>query len=272
MAATQLPQQWTLITGAGSGIGRALAKTLAAEGQGVILMGRRRGALKGTEDRILSRYPQASCLIMATDIADARALNGAVLRIQEFLINKARALTGLVHCAGIGAPQDAILESSPQALEEALAVNVMAPLKLTRQLLPLLRQTPQGRVLFVGAGMDEKVQPGTGPYGISKMALKRLFRQMLADQQHHPYPNDPALIFYQPGMVDTPGLRQHTELAAQRSLPHAAYLEQALKEGSAMTAEEAARRMMRLLVEKNREAVSGREWHARDLSIPETRP
>ncbi|TVP51903.1 MAG: SDR family oxidoreductase [Halomonadaceae bacterium] len=263
--ATTTPKQWALITGAGSGIGQALAHTMADHGYGIILMGRRRGPLKTTESQILSQHPRARTLILNTDITQQSAIAQAVMGIGRYLDSNGAILTHLVHCAGTGAPESSSLESSTKELKQALAVNAVAPLALTQQLLALLRQSGQGRVMFLGAGMDEKVQPGTGPYGISKMALKRLFRQLLVDREHHPHPNNPALIFYQPGMVDTPGLRQHAELAAQLSLPHASFLQQALEEGTAMPVAEAARRMASLLENKNRAEIDGKEWHGRNV-------
>lgn len=256
------PTQWALITGAGSGIGQACALELAQAGYGIVLWGRRRAPLQSTQHQIQNAHRQAKTLIIQADLTDVHTVTGACERIQQYLSMNDSTLHYLVHAAGVGDPQASALTSDPEAMQRSLAVNVTGSLALTQKILPVLRQTGgHSRIMFVGAGIDENIQPGTGPYGVSKMALKRLFRQLIADQAHCASPNDPAIALLQPGMVDTPGLRQHTAQAEHLALPHAAFLREALTAERAPTAKDIAPRIVELLCAEKRDAFHAQEIH-----------
>ena len=156
----------------------------------------------------------------------------------------------------------------PKALEEAIAVNVTAALDLTQRLLPLLVEAPQSRLMLVGAGIADRPQPGTGVYGISKQALARLFEQMRVDFEHQAESGLPALALFQPGLVDTEGLRDHLARAERCRLPHAAWLKARLEDGDALSAGQAADAMVRALLDLERDAFHGRMLHARELLQP----
>ena len=126
-------------------------------------------------------------------------------------------------------------------------MNVTAPLALTQAFLPLLRRAAPARVLLVGAGIADRAQPGTGIYGITKKALARLFEQMVTDFEHEGPADLPAVALFQPGLVDTEGLRDHIAAAEACDLPHAAWLDQALGQGQARSPDEAAEAMAALL-------------------------
>ena len=92
-------------------------------------------------------------------------------------------------------------------------MNVTAPLALTQAFLPSLRRAAPARILLVGAGIADRAQPGTGIYGITKKALARLFEQMITDFEHEGRADLPAVALFQPGLVDTEGLRDHIAAA-----------------------------------------------------------
>ena len=236
---------FALVTGAGSGIGAALAVELSTRGVGVILVGRRREALDQTRASLPAGAP---AWVMPADIAEATDREGLVASVTQRLEALGQRLRYLVHNAGIGEPAAGFEAMEPDDLTQALAVNVTAPLALTQQFMPALRQVQDARVLFVGAGIADRPQPGTGSYGISKKALARLFEQLQADFAWAGADDWPALALFQPGLVDTTGLQDHLAAARSCGLPHTGYLDYALTSGQARAPETVARAMADALI------------------------
>ena len=237
---------WALITGAGSGIGAALAQALSARGVGIVLVGRRQARLEAVRERL---GPHAPALVVPADIASAEDRARLPEAVEKRLTTERGHLRHLVHNAGIGTPSRDFARTDPAELERAFAVNVTAPLALTQAFLPLLCRAAPARVLLVGAGIADRAQPGTGIYGITKKALARLFEQMITDFEHEGRADLPAVALFQPGLVDTEGLRDHIAAARACDLPHAAWLDQALERGQASSSEEVGEAMAAALLD-----------------------
>lgn len=152
-----------LITGAGSGIGRALAVHGAARGMRLILVGRREQALAQTRDLAAG----AVCELFPCDVTSATDRERLVQYVAAragnigLLVNNA----GVVHCGSLESCDD-------EALQRLVATNVMAPMALTRVLLPLLRKAPQARVLNVGSMFGDIAFPHFAAYSATKFALR----------------------------------------------------------------------------------------------------
>ena len=253
---------WALITGAGAGIGAALALTLARRGICVALAGRQQARLAAVRDQIAEQVPVC---VAPVDIglAESRA------RLHETVSNTIAAQDGrlryLVHNAGIGTPSPDFARTDPVELERAFAVNVTAPLALSQAFLPSLRRAAPSRILLVGAGIADRAQPGTGIYGVAKKALARLFDQMVTDFAHEAQSDLPAVALFQPGMVDTEGLRAHITMAADCGLPHAAWLDAALRKGEARRPAEVAEAMATALIDLPIQQYHGQTLRAANL-------
>ena len=237
---------WALITGAGSGIGAALAQALSARGMGIVLVGRRQARLEAVRERLGSQVP---ALVVPTDIVSAEDRARLLTTVDEGLTAERGRLRHLVHNAGIGTPSRDFARTDPAELERAFAVNVTAPLALTQAFLPALCRAAPARILLVGAGIADRAQPGTGIYGITKKALARLFEQMITDFAHEARADLPAVALFQPGLVDTEGLRDHIADAQACDLPHAAWLDQALEREQASSSEVVADAMAAALLD-----------------------
>jgi len=159
----QLENAVALVTGAGSGIGRAIAVEAARRGMRVVLVGRRVKPLFATRNAL----DGAPCLLQPADItsaADRARLADAVAErfgALDLLVNNA----GLVHTGAVAACDDA-------ALERLLATNVTAPIALVRDLLPLLRRSAGARVLNVGSMFGDVGFPYFVAYSATKFALR----------------------------------------------------------------------------------------------------
>ncbi|MDM7460003.1 MAG: SDR family oxidoreductase [Paracoccus sp. (in: a-proteobacteria)] len=245
---------WSLVTGAGSGIGAALAQELSARGLGVALVGRREANLLDVRDRI---GPGKPVLVLPADIACAASRAWLYRTVAQRLASERGNLCHLVHNAGTGSPSRDFAGMDPAELMSAFAVNVTAPLALTQSFLPLLRRAAPARVLMVGAGIADRVQPGTGIYGITKKALARLFDQMVVDFAHEGGADLPGIALFQPGLVETEGLRDHIAAAKACDLPHAAWLDAALAKGEARSAVDVAKAMAAALLDLGHDAFHG---------------
>lgn len=259
-----MPAPWAVVTGAGSGIGAALAIELAARGCRPILVGRRAAALETTRHRLPD--PQAA-MCAPCDLTSAPERERLIDQVTAGIADEGGELRYLVHNAGTGPPSPDFAGMAPRDLEQALAVNVIAPLVLTQGWLPVLREacTPT-RIMLTGAGIADRAQPGTGTYGISKKAQQRLFEQMLMDFATGTGAT-PQVALFRPGLVDTEGLREHCRFARECGLPHVDYLDGALTAGEAWSAEAVARAMTRALLDAGENAFHGQvlrtsDWQA----------
>lgn len=154
-----------LVTGAGSGIGRALAVELSRRGAGVILVGRRADALERTRNEM---DPDRGTWIVAADITD----KGDRDRIAEGVRRIGR-LDLLVNNAGIVAVSP-VAGTDDAAFERMMATNVLAPFALIRDLLPALRQSAAPRIVNVGSMFGDIAFPHFAAYSATKFALRGL--------------------------------------------------------------------------------------------------
>ena len=147
-----------LVTGAGSGIGRAVARALLAEGANkVCLAGRRAAALAETAGGNTRAHIEPTDLARPDEVA---ALAGAVGR--QF-----GRLDVLVHSAGVWRRDADDASEDP----DLMTVNATAPMALTRALLPLLTAA-RGEVVFVNSTIVTAEAPGLARYKASKRALQ----------------------------------------------------------------------------------------------------
>ncbi|GGQ31199.1 SDR family oxidoreductase [Streptomyces roseolilacinus] len=161
-----------LITGAGSGIGAAVARRLHARGDDLILLARDAGRAKELADL----YPGARTLV--GDLAAPDRLSWAFSH-QELPDR----LDTLLHIAGV-VDLGPVGELTPKAWRTQLDVNLVAPAELTRLLLPQLRVS-QGHVVFVNSGAGLRANPEWSAYAASKHGLKALADALRAEEHAH---------------------------------------------------------------------------------------
>jgi short-subunit dehydrogenase len=155
-----------LITGAGSGIGRALALEAARRGMSLALVGRRPERLAETRAQLPS---VAQCLVIAADVTSPEARRALRDRLAQewgrlhFLVNNA----GMIAAGPLTLAQDA-------ELARLMATNLLAPLALTRDLLPLLRAGAPSRVVNMGSMLGDIALPLFAAYSASKFGLRGL--------------------------------------------------------------------------------------------------
>lgn len=174
-----------LVTGASSGIGRAVARQLLQQGHQVLGVSRNR-------QRFEMAHPQFSGIEL--DLADSGAIN----RVAKQLQNQFPQLDAVVFAAGYG--QFGSLEQFSMAQIEALmTVNFTANVCLTRALLAKLKQKAHANLIYIGSEAALKGSRNGSIYCASKFAL-RGFSQALRDECGK---SSVRVSLINPGMVDT---------------------------------------------------------------------
>ncbi|WP_374582384.1 SDR family oxidoreductase [Pseudoduganella sp.] len=166
-----------VLTGAGGGIGSAIARRLAPQADALLLVGRQPAplaALRAELDPELDGKVQVVC----GDLTAATTLDA--------IEQAARAMGGvnlLVNNAGIS-QFHSFETQAPEAIRAMLDTNLLAPMLLTRRLLPLLHQAPAAQVVNIGSVFGLLGYPGFAAYGASKAGLKgfsQALRRELSD-------------------------------------------------------------------------------------------
>ncbi|HEX4974987.1 MAG TPA: YciK family oxidoreductase [Pseudomonadales bacterium] len=167
-----------LVTGAGDGIGKAVASAYAQHGATVILLGRTVAKLEQTYDDI-EKLGRGSPAIYPLDLASADESD--YQELANILEREFGQLDGLLHNAALLGTLSPI-ESYPAATwHKVMKVNVDAGFMLTRATLPLLRQSESSSLVFTTSGVGHRGRAYWGAYSVSKFATEGLM-QVLADE------------------------------------------------------------------------------------------
>lgn len=173
-----LNDQIILITGAGSGIGRAAALTYAQHGATVILCGRTIKKLEGVYDEIEAQGGQQPAIFPVN-------LEGAVAKDYDDLAvaieGEFGRLDGLLHNAAILGHRTPIEHYDTDTWLKVMQVNVNAAFLMTRSLLPVMRQAKHASIVFTSSSVGRKAKAYWGAYAVSKFAIEGLM-QLLADE------------------------------------------------------------------------------------------
>ena len=184
-----------LITGSGSGIGRAVAKAAAKQGANLILLSKDIKKLYSLQDEICNEG-HSDPLVVELDFFKAKEKDYKTLA--ENLYEQYEHLDGLVHIAGILGYLSPIINTSLSQLKTVMQVNFESNFLLTQLCLPLLLQAKNPSVVFTSSGVGRKARAFWTSYSISKFAVEGLM-QSLADE----YENDMKVNSYNPGPTRT---------------------------------------------------------------------
>ena len=159
------------VTGASSGIGRALALALADAGAAVVAVARRREALEDTVAAISERGGRAAAC--PCDLGDPRKAAAAAEKMAEPLGPP----DILVNAAGVNLREPAD-EVTPESWEQTLAINLSTPFFLAQALVPAMRRKGWGRVINLASLQSARAFPNSIAYGASKGGVAQLTRAM----------------------------------------------------------------------------------------------
>ena len=184
-----------VVTGAGSGVGQAIALALAKQGWRVTLVGRRAETLSETVKQAGSLDGQF--LVCPCDIGDA----GAVARMAQRVLAEFKQVEVLVNSAGTNAPRRALEILSLPDYHAMIAANLNGAYYCVQAFLPQMRARQSGTIVNIISDAGKQASPKAGPaYVMSKFGLAGLTQSINAEERAHGV--RACAIF--PGDIDTP--------------------------------------------------------------------
>jgi uncharacterized protein len=183
-----------LVTGASSGIGKATARRLAREPDAhLVLLARRRERLEALAAEL------GGATVIAADLLDPATPAMVAERVEA----EHGRLDLLVNVAGVGG-RGAFGDIGWAGMEQAMATNFAAHVRLTEALLPLLRRSAPSAILNVGSVASRVSRPGAGAYSASKFALAGWTEALHLEERRHGV----HVGLVQPGFAVTEGFPQ----------------------------------------------------------------
>lgn len=179
-----------IITGASTGIGKALSVGLAKLGVNLVLNARGREPLEEAVFECSNEGIKA--VPVPGDISKSEIVTECLKKAEEI-----GALSGFIHVAGTLCPGPYIWELEEVKFNKIFDVHVKASYLLIRYVVPKLLSSGTGMAVFVGSGAADLTQPGIAAYCAAKAAQEHLARQLAAETGRV------TCFVYRPGMVDT---------------------------------------------------------------------
>src|SRR2546430_2622706 len=188
-----------VITGAGSGVGQAIALALAKQGWKVALIGRREETLRETV-KLAERHSQ-NMLVCRSDIGDPKAVEQMAGRVlAEF-----KEVEVLVNAAAINVPNRAVEVLSLEDYHAMIQANLNGPYYCAQAFLPHMRARKSGTIINIVSEAGKQASPKSGPaYVMSKFGLAGLTQSINAEERGNGI--RACAIF--PGDIDTPLLEK----------------------------------------------------------------
>ncbi|CAN5869564.1 SDR family oxidoreductase [soil metagenome] len=184
-----------VVVGASSGIGRAAARQLAADGDDLVLVARAEGPLTETAAEC-ERTGAASTTVCPVDVTDAAAVDAAIAAVRD----RYGDIDAVVHSAGVVA-YGRFDQVPADVWDGVLRTNLLGAANVARAVLPDMRARNHGTVVLVGSLLGEIAVPDMSAYVVSKWAVRALGRELQLDNRDRPGVH---ISVVSPGGVDTP--------------------------------------------------------------------
>ena len=187
-----LQGQVAIVTGAGRGFGKAIAKRLAAEGAVVTVTSRTQSQLDAVVAEIEAAGGRAHAI--AADVTD----RADVARVVADTRAKLGEVSLFINNAGTPGPFGPIWELDPEAWWQSQGVHIRAPLLFLREVLPSMIERRSGRVIIVSAIASRMVAPYLSAYCVGKIAQTRIVEELAAETRGRgisAFAIDPGFVF-----------------------------------------------------------------------------
>lgn len=162
-----------LVTGAGDGIGKAVALAYAQHGATVLLLGRNEDKLEAVYDEI-EKNNSPKPAILPLDLAQATAED--YQKLAEIIETEFGYLDGLLHNASILGDLTLLEQYSEQTWNSVIQVNLNAPFLMTKPLLPLIKKRANASILFTSSSVGRIGRAYWGAYSVSKFGIEGLMQ------------------------------------------------------------------------------------------------
>ena len=204
--------KWAIVTGGGTGIGKASALRLARQNYNVLILGRRKEVLERAQVEITDQLDESSVKIEAIS-CDLTLRDQLDSSLSNFLNNSEIRphLKILVNNAGQFL-RESFEESKPDSWQRLFDVNLMGVVNISQLLWPIFKENRGGRIINISSTLGLKPVPGTLAYSCLKSALNSLTEGMALEGAEHNILVNSIL----PGIVDTPIHDFHSQSREER--------------------------------------------------------
>lgn len=155
-----------IITGAGKGLGKAMANALAAEGVNLGLIARTAQDLKSVASEIKQNHPDINVTYATADVGNLKEVKAAIAKIKDEL----KTIDILVNNAGV-LKVGSVLELPVEDWEQVFRINVLGTYYMVHEVLPLIMQQGKGDIINVASTAGLKGAAKMSAYGASKAAV-----------------------------------------------------------------------------------------------------
>lgn len=208
---SQLPESpVVLVTGASSGIGRAVALGVARRGGHVVLVARSEESLDEAAGDC-KEVGAASTTVIPTDVGDDGEVAACVARTLE----EHGRIDAVVNAAGVVA-YGRTEEIPPAVFDGVVRTNLLGSVNVARHVLPVLRRQRRGSLVLLGSVVGHLGAPTMTPYVVSKWGVRALARQLQLETRDVP---DVHVSHVAPGGVDTPIYEQAASNTGMQAAP-----------------------------------------------------
>uniref|UniRef100_A0A7S3ZEU2 Ketoreductase domain-containing protein n=1 Tax=Lotharella globosa TaxID=91324 RepID=A0A7S3ZEU2_9EUKA len=214
------PNELTVVTGGGSGIGRAVALRLARRGMNVIITGRRGGPLEDTKALAAESGFTGEVIPVVADSTSEEGRQGVADAVSKLKEDKGFVLRGLIHNAAVNTPCKKMMDLDQDEWLKVSDINVNGPLFLTQKLYPYFgkTETDKNRVMMLSSvARTCSGLPAYGPYCVSKLSFYGLHLMFKEEMSKGVTPVYSASLI--PGEVDTEMQRQTAYGQADGTFP-----------------------------------------------------
>ena len=170
-----LSDQIALVTGGGTGIGKAIAKAMLAEGAKVIIVGRKEEILKEAQAELGSDIEMMKCDVTQED---------QVKKVYENIISKHGKIDILINNAGMAAKAKSY-EMSYDLWKKVVDVNLNGAFLCAREAMKIMVNQKSGRIINIGSISGQMSRPENAPYTATKFAIEGLTRALALDGRDH---------------------------------------------------------------------------------------
>jgi NAD(P)-dependent dehydrogenase (short-subunit alcohol dehydrogenase family) len=170
-----LSDQVALVTGGGTGIGKAIAKAMLAEGAKVIIVGRKEEVLQEAQTELGSGSE-----IMVCDVTNESQVN----KVYETIMSNHGKLNILINNAGMAARGKAY-EMSYEMWKKVVDVNLNGAFLCARGAMKIMVNQKSGRIINIGSISGQMGRPENAPYTTTKFAVEGLTRAFALDGRDH---------------------------------------------------------------------------------------
>lgn len=245
-----------IITGAGRGLGRASALVLARSGVSLLILSRTARELEKTAENC--RAFGVRVLVETGDVAQTETIDRSVARALAEL----GGIDILINNAAVIGPAGPLAGLSEAHWRRTMAVNLDAPVRFARCVVPHMRGKRQGKIINVTSGLGELVMPNLGAYSVSKAGLNHATRILAVELKEF----NIQVNGLDPGVMDTSMQREIRAMGPER-LGEGVYRQfVALHERGRLQPAEQAAELALFLASERSDKISGEIGSASDFA------